>query len=51
MRFQDRRGKEFTADKVKVAHLVAEGNADLSVLDLNARVEELESFILTANGA
>jgi hypothetical protein len=51
MRFADGRGRESTADKVKVAHLVAEGDADLSVLDLKTRIQELELFILTANGA
>jgi len=36
-------------DKVKVARHVCEGRADLSVLDLHSRVEELVRFIRLAN--
>lgn len=37
-------------DKVRVARLVCKNAADLSVLDLEARVKELAAFIKAANG-
>jgi len=43
-------GKERTADKVKVARaFVEENEPDLSVLDLNKRIEQLLAFIVKAN--
>jgi hypothetical protein len=46
-----KRGPKFQAiDKVKVAHVVTDGVADLSLMDLQQRVRALSAFIRNANG-
>lgn len=45
-----RNGKTGSADKVKVAHHVAEAPADLSVLDLKRHIKALSTVIRSANG-
>ncbi|MDR1062739.1 MAG: ATP-binding protein [Azoarcus sp.] len=44
-KYKDKKGHEFVADKIKIARAVAAKKADLSVLDLRKRVDELVAFI------
>lgn len=43
-------GRKRSADKVKVAHHVANTQADLSILDLRLQVKALSAFVREANG-
>lgn len=48
--FRDKRSKLVTdVDKVKVAHAVASEPADLTVLDLRKKIEQLVAFVRAAN--
>jgi predicted ATP-dependent endonuclease of OLD family len=44
-KYKDKKGYESVADKIKIARAVAAEKADLSVLDLRKRVDELVAFI------
>ena len=47
--FKDSKGKEKTADKVKVAHKVVDEPVDLDVLDLKVMINKLVRFIKDSN--
>lgn len=50
LRFMDSKRNEKTADKVKVAHSVCNGAANLNVLDLKILVKKIVNFIRYSNG-
>lgn len=49
LKYKNKDGKFVDADKVKVAHLVAESPAKMDILDLKSQVNKLVNFIRAAN--